>query len=273
MGYTTMKYLEDGYDKDTGVWSPTPPLQDNLLPSMKWFLENREWIEKLPMDICFLVPIIVAYTTILLLGRLDIMWHCSIICTILALGKMFIAFTFLTPHAQGKELGIVELHLAYPDQQPLAVVKSWRDAPFWNNLFAMEFRHVADMHISAHTFSTLVPVFGSLWAITEANIPYHNMWKSGLFVFQYLALVVAFALMIVTRTHYSFDIYCSAALVFLLKRYEVLWQWASAITDYFTHDGKFPAPTVENLFQKPHPDGLEASCGSREELMRGRVSA
>merc|ERR1711964_518584 len=113
--------------------------------SMKWFEENQELVEKLPMDICFGIPVMVAYMAIFLFGRLDIMWHCAIICTFLSFGKMFIAFTFLTPHAQGKEMGIEEL--GGED-----AVQGWRDAPFVNNLFAPVFRHVSDMHISAHTF-------------------------------------------------------------------------------------------------------------------------
>jgi len=255
--YTTMWYVNDGYDPITKEWNPRSPLDDRLLPSPEWLDNHLDWILDKPfrLDYCKLrdTPFaIISLTGVILpvvFGRLDIVLNCALIQAFLCGFKVLINGTWQTPPAQGKRLAVHEMGGA-------ETVHVWREASksdgclYWTKLFEGGSQHAADMVYSGHTFNGLNLIRASLWVLSEVEIPGQKCLYWTYLVTSILAFLLGMVIMQITRGHYSFDVILATVLWYFVSQWVWLNRLNKRMTNYFTDNGACPAPSVESCFTK-----------------------
>jgi len=256
--YNTMVYVNDGYDPADGSWNPSPPLKDRLLPSSEWLESHLDWLLSKPCgidymwarDFPFSVISIVGQFLPCLFGRMDIMWHTTLVMLALSLGKFVVGVTFQTPPAQGQRLAVYELG-------GMETVLEWRNgchSPSWKEYFGwllgMGSSHAADMIYSGHTFNGLNLLRAGIWTLSEARIPHQRCWYWSFTVLSGLLFSTGMAIMILTRGHYSFDMLLASLLWFLFTRWPYLRERSECIAAYFTGQGEREPPSVEGCFRR-----------------------
>jgi len=262
--YTTMHYVNEGYDPRTGEWNPRAPLDDALLPSLEWLDNHLDWLMSKPggvdytflRDLPFGIMITVGLLLPLLFGRMDVFWNTTLIQMFLIGFKVYTGFTWQTPTAQGKRLAVYEIG---GDAEVLA----WRQAShggrtYWRNLFGSSTNHAGDMVYSGHTFNALNLTRAGLWVLSEAKIPKR---KCVFWTYTWVSLILfltGMIIMMLTRGHYSFDVVLAFVLWYLLTQCIWLRQVSKSISKFFTREGTLLPPSVESFLQRPGTRHLES---------------
>merc|ERR1712096_447713 len=115
--YTTMWYVNDGYDPVTNEWNPRGPLDDRLLPSQEFVDKHMEWLLDSPFgmdyrwirDLPFGISGVPGMFLPIAFGRLDIFMHLCVVQAVLSLIKTYINFTWQTPPSSGTRLAVYEM--------------------------------------------------------------------------------------------------------------------------------------------------------------------
>lgn len=220
---TTLHYVNSGYDPATIEWNPREPLDDLLLPSPEWLEERTDWLLSKPVldkdytewrDLPFTILLIMGMGLPFLFGRMDIFIHIMLVQACLMVFKMFIAFTWQTPPAQGQRLAIHELG-------GMENVYEWREAansdgwPYYKKLCGVTMQHAADMVYSGHTFNGIIPLTAGMRVLNAAKIPGSRCIFWSYTIISTLIFLLGMFIMMVTRGHYSFDVVLAYVLWFL----------------------------------------------------------
>merc|ERR1711964_742349 len=102
------------------------------------------------------------------------------------------------------------------------------------------------MVYSGHTFSIIVWVYASLWALSECSLPYKRAIHGIFTLLNLSGMAAVIGTIIMTRMHYSFDIALALVLWALLCHAPFTWKWAQGVAGYFTKNGAKCPPTIEN---------------------------
>jgi len=256
--HTTMLYVNNGYNEETGEWNPPAPLPDTLLPDPEWLEPYIDWITKkdgrgfdytIYRDLPFGILITVGLVLPLLFGRLDVFMNTAMIQFFLIGIKFYINFTVQLPPSAGTRLNIHEIG-------GMDKVKEWREASkggskFWIQMLGGSVAHTGDMLYSGHTFNALNMIRAAMWVLSEAKMPYRKLifWSYTLLS---LALAVfGIVVMQLARGHYSMDITIAFLVWYFLTQWEWLKRVARSLANYFTMDGENGPPTIENCFNQP----------------------
>jgi len=246
--YNVMKFLEDGYNPETEEWNPSPPLESTFSPSLQWAKDFSEAIrfegdETGPhsRDKMFMVVGVLTTLPVFCLGRLDLLWHMTLVRSACYLGKVMIGFMLQTPHAGDAEIAINDLG----GQEEY---KKWRTRGYYENLFHTGVLSCADMLYSGHTVVLTSFVWMGIKSMSEAKLPHRRFWFWLVSSILVLGCLGCSAMIVLMRSHYTIDVLLAWLMLHLFTMHPWIASLAKIINAYWAA-GKYKPPTIEWLFQ------------------------